>query len=169
MQRSILNKLIFCLGLALMVIAGALYVGTNVLTHRTSSVQADTAVAGKDNSNNYQAGFYIDGKSYNIANFSGTGQVPADDNVYRWNKLDNYYLFEKAGSASKSLRQEAVGSTFKINGKEYVIKKVITNVPNSQAGLSQVKSEMDNYDVGMQTCMYDEAHSPVDVYLANKN
>lgn len=78
------------------------------------------------------SGFNFNGHHYPLAWFSGSGYVPADGNIYRWQELPNHYLIERAGSAGTTIRELGVGSKVVIDGQTYTVFKVLSHVQNDE-------------------------------------
>lgn len=49
--------------------------------------------------------------------FSGSGQVPADNNVYRWSDDPSHYLIERMGTEGAYIKEIGVGSRVIIDGQ----------------------------------------------------
>lgn len=78
------------------------------------------------------SGFNFNGHHYPLAWFSGSGYVPADGNIYRWQELPNHFLIERAGSAGATIRELGVGSKVVIDGQTYTVFKVLSHVQNDE-------------------------------------
>ncbi len=61
-------------------------------------------------------GFNFNGRHFDIAWFSGSGQVPADSYIYRWSTDPSHYLVEMMGAAGGVIRELHVGSQIVIDG-----------------------------------------------------
>lgn len=55
--------------------------------------------------------------------FSGSGQVPADNYVYRWSDDPSHYLIERMGTAGAYIKEIGVGSRVIIDGQSYAVFK----------------------------------------------
>ncbi|EOT38543.1 hypothetical protein [Enterococcus columbae] len=89
-------------------------------------------VAASQESQPDNSGFNFNGHHYPLAWFSGSGYVPADGNIYRWQELPNHYLIERAGSAGATIRELGVGSKVVIDGQTYTVFKVLSHVQNDE-------------------------------------
>lgn len=63
-------------------------------------------------------GFNFNGRHFDVAWFSGSGQVPADSYVYRWSTDSSHYLVEMMGAAGGVIRELHVGSHVVIDQKK---------------------------------------------------
>ena len=111
--------------------------------------------------------FSLNGHSYAVKSFSGTGTVPADNYVYAWTSLRNYYLFEYYGNAHKELASLHVGSPVVINGQTLHVREIITNVSNDGSAYDLVARKMQQYKAGWQTCEYAAYGSTLRLWFAN--
>lgn len=97
-------------------------------------------------------GFNFNGYHFDIAWFSGSGQVPADSYVYRWSTDPSHYLVEMMGVAGGVIRELHVGSQIVIDGQRYTISHMQSGVANDDNAYYNMK------DVGaaltFQTCDY---------------
>ena len=77
-------------------------------------------------------GFNLNGYHFNISYFSGTGHVPADNNVYLWTDYTQHphYLIERMGSATPAIRSANIGTQITINGKTYTVFNIIHGIQN---------------------------------------
>ena len=114
-----------------------------------------------------QSTFSLNGHSYAVKSFSGTGTVPADNYVYAWTSLRNYYLFEYYGNAHKELASLHVGSPVVINGQTLHVREIITNVSNDGNAYDLVARKMQQYKAGWQTCEYAAYGSTLRLWFAN--
>ena len=114
-----------------------------------------------------QSTFSLNGHSYAVKSFSGTGTVPADNYVYAWTSLRNYYLFEYYGNAHKELASLHVGSPVVINGQTLHVREIITNVSNDGNAYDLVARKMQQYKAGWQTCEYAAYGSTLRIWFAN--
>ena len=94
------------------------------------------------------SGFCLNGHSYPIRSFSGTGSVPADGNVYAWTSLPNYYLFEMMGAAHSQLGSLHVGSEVVINGRVLHVSEIMYGVKNDGTGLEVVSNKLAQHSAG---------------------
>lgn len=113
------------------------------------------------------SGFCLNGHSYPIRSFSGTGSVPADGNVYAWTSLPNYYLFEMMGAAHSQLGSLHVGSEVVINGRVLHVSEVMYGVKNDGTGLEVVSNKLAQHSAGWQTCEQACYNSTLTVWFAD--
>lgn len=113
------------------------------------------------------SGFCLNGHSYPIRSFSGTGSVPADGNVYAWTSLPNYYLFEMMGAAHSQLGSLHVGSEVVINGRVLHVSEIMYGVKNDGTGLEVVSNKLAQHSVGWQTCEQACYNSTLTVWFAD--
>ena len=141
---------------------------TNTST-QAASTQAATASSQASSSQTIPtSGFYLNGHTYPIKNFSGTGSVPADGNVYAWTSLPNYYLFERAGLAHSQLSSLTVGSKVVINGQVMHVTEVLHGVKNDGAGLGLVSKKLAQHSAGWQTCEQASYNSTLTIWFADR-
>ena len=62
--------------------------------------------------------------------FSGSGQVPADNYVYRWSDDPSHYLIERMGTAGAYIKEIGVGSRVIIDGQSYAVFMVDSGIAN---------------------------------------
>lgn len=84
------------------------------------------------------SGFNFLNHHYPIASFSGNGSVPANNYIYRWNAIPNYFLVEKLGSAGNYINELTVGSTVVIDGHTYHIVQIIHGFKNTTDAASKI-------------------------------
>lgn len=113
------------------------------------------------------SGFCLNGHSYPIRSFSGTGSVPADGNVYAWTSLPNYYLFEMMGAAHSQLGSLHVGSEVVINGRVLHVSEIMYGVKNDGTGLEVVSNKLAQHGAGWQTCEQACYNSTLTVWFAD--
>lgn len=113
------------------------------------------------------SGFCLNGHSYPIRSFSGTGSVPADGNVYAWTSLPNYYLFEMMGAAHSQLGSLHVGSEVVINGRVLHVSEIMYGVKNDGTGLEVVSNKLAQHSAGWQTCEQSCYNSTLTVWFAD--
>lgn len=113
------------------------------------------------------SGFCLNGHSYPIRSFSGTGSVPADGNVYAWTSLPNYYLFEMMGAAHSQLGSLHVGSEVVINGRVFHVSEIMYGVKNDGTGLEVVSNKLAQHSAGWQTCEQACYNSTLTVWFAD--
>lgn len=113
------------------------------------------------------SGFCLNGHSYPIRSFSGTGSVPADGNVYAWTSLPNYYLFEMMGAAHIQLGSLHVGSEVVINGRVLHVSEIMYGVKNDGTGLEVVSNKLAQHSAGWQTCEQACYNSTLTVWFAD--
>lgn len=90
------------------------------------------------------SGFCLNGHSYPIRSFSGTGSVPADGNVYAWTSLPNYYLFEMMGAAHSQLGSLHVGSEVVINGRVLHVSEIMYGVKMTERAWKSFQTSWHN-------------------------
>ena len=113
------------------------------------------------------SGFCLNGHSYPIRSFSGTGSVTADGNVYAWTSLPNYYLFEMMGAAHSQLGSLHVGSEVVINGRVLHVSEIMYGVKNDGTGLEVVSNKLAQHSAGWQTCEQACYNSTLTVWFAD--
>ncbi len=136
---------------------------------RTTQTQTQTQAQSQSSSQPAQSsyGFCINGQSYPIRSFSGTGSVPADGNVYAWTSLPNYYLFEMMGAAHSQLGSLHVGSQVTINGRVLHVSEIMYGVKNDGTGLEVVSNKLAQHAAGWQTCEQACYNSTLTVWFAD--
>lgn len=137
-----------------------------------SSSQATTQAQSQSQQSSSQqpaqtSGFCLNGHSYPIRSFSGTGSVPADGNVYAWTSLPNYYLFEMMGAAHSQLGSLHVGSEVVINGRVLHVSEIMYGVKNDGTGLEVVSNKLAQHSAGWQTCEQACYNSTLTVWFAD--
>lgn len=133
-----------------------------------ATTQAQTATQQSSSQQPAQAsGFCLNGHSYPIRSFSGTGSVPADGNVYAWTSLPNYYLFEMMGAAHSQLGSLHVGSEVVINGRVLHVSEIMYGVKNDGTGLEVVSNKLAQHSAGWQTCEQACYNSTLTVWFAD--
>lgn len=137
-----------------------------------SSSQATTQAQSQTQQSSSQqpaqtSGFCLNGHSYPIRSFSGTGSVPADGNVYAWTSLPNYYLFEMMGAAHSQLGSLHVGSEVVINGRVLHVSEIMYGVKNDGTGLEVVSNKLAQHSAGWQTCEQACYNSTLTVWFAD--
>lgn len=102
------------------------------------------------------SGFNFGNYHFPIAPFSGTGQVPADNNVYQWTSDSRWFLIEQGGNAGHVIKANVgIGSTVIINHITYHVtdmKSGLLNSPTNSQGHDYYKSHINQHAVGFQTC-----------------
>lgn len=138
---------------------------------QTASSQTTQAQSQSQQSSSQQpaqtSGFCLNGHSYPIRSFSGTGSVPADGNVYAWTSLPNYYLFEMMGAAHSQLGSLHVGSEVVINGRVLHVSEIMYGVKNDGTGLEVVSNKLAQHSAGWQTCEQACYNSTLTVWFAD--
>lgn len=138
---------------------------------QTASSQTTQAQSQTQQSSSQQpaqtSGFCLNGHSYPIRSFSGTGSVPADGNVYAWTSLPNYYLFEMMGAAHSQLGSLHVGSEVVINGRVLHVSEIMYGVKNDGTGLEVVSNKLAQHSAGWQTCEQACYNSTLTVWFAD--
>lgn len=132
---------------------------------RTTQTQTQAQSSSRPAQSSY--GFCINGQSYPIRSFSGTGSVPADGNVYAWTSLPNYYLFEMMGAAHSQLGSLHVGSQVTINGRVLHVSEIMYGVKNDGTGLEVVSNKLARHAAGWQTCEQACYNSTLTVWFAD--
>lgn len=132
-----------------------------------SSSQATTQAQTATQQSSQTSGFCLNGHSYPIRSFSGTGSVPADGNVYAWTSLPNYYLFEMMGAAHSQLGSLHVGSEVVINGRVLHVSEIMYGVKNDGTGLEVVSNKLAQHSAGWQTCEQACYNSTLTVWFAD--
>lgn len=97
-------------------------------------------------------GFNFNGYHFDVAWFSGSGQVPADSYIYRWSADPSHYLVEMMGTAGGVIRELYVGSQIVIDGQRYTIFNMQSGVPNDENAYYNMKSV--GAAITFQTCDY---------------
>lgn len=97
------------------------------------------------------SGFNFLNHHYPIAYFSGNGAVPANNYVYRWSAIPNYYLVERMGAAGAYINGLTVGSAVTIDGHTYHVAQVLTGFKNTVEAAGKI-AEILNGRIGIQTC-----------------
>lgn len=137
----------------------------------SQTAQSQTASSQTQQSSSQQpaqtSGFCLNGHSYPIRSFSGTGSVPADGNVYAWTSLPNYYLFEMMGAAHSQLGSLHVGSEVVINGRVLHVSEIMYGVKNDGTGLEVVSNKLAQHSAGWQTCEQACYNSTLTVWFAD--
>ncbi len=138
---------------------------------QTASSQTAQSQSQQQSSSSQQpaqtSGFCLNGHSYPIRSFSGTGSVPADGNVYAWTSLPNYYLFEMMGVAHSQLGSLHVGSEVIINGRVLHVSEIMYGVKNDGTGLEVVSNKLAQHSAGWQTCEQACYNSTLTVWFAD--
>ena len=138
---------------------------------QTASSQTTQAQSQTQQSSSQQpaqtSGFCLNGHSYPIRSFSGTGSVPVDGNVYAWTSLPNYYLFEMMGAAHSQLGSLHVGSEVVINGRVLHVSEIMYGVKNDGTGLEVVSNKLAQHSAGWQTCEQACYNSTLTVWFAD--
>lgn len=139
---------------------------SSIASVRLSSQSSTTSQQSQSTNSNYSAteekkpqsvapqvtsGFNFLNHHYPIASFSGSGAVPANNYVYRWSAIPNYYLVERMGAAGAYINGLTVGSEVVIDGHTYHISQVLTGFKNTVDAASKIESTL-NGRVGIQTC-----------------
>lgn len=133
-----------------------------------ATTQAQTATQQSSSQQPAQtSGFCLNGHSYPIRSFSGTGSIPADGNVYAWTSLPNYYLFEMMGAAHSQLGSLHVGSEVVINGRVLHVSEIMYGVKNDGTGLEVVSNKLAQHSAGWQTCEQACYNSTLTVWFAD--
>lgn len=133
-----------------------------------ATTQAQTATQQSSSQQPAQtSGFCLNGHSYPIRSFSGTGSVPADGNVYAWTSLPNYYLFEMMSAAHSQLGSLHVGSEVVINGRVLHVSEIMYGVKNDGTGLEVVSNKLAQHSAGWQTCEQACYNSTLTVWFAD--
>lgn len=136
-------------------------------TQAQTATQQSSQTAQSQTASSQTSGFCLNGHSYPIRSFSGTGSVPADGNVYAWTSLPNYYLFEMMGAAHSQLGSLHVGSEVVINGRVLHVSEIMYGVKNDGTGLEVVSNKLAQHSAGWQTCEQACYNSTLTVWFAD--
>lgn len=136
-------------------------------TSQTTQAQSQSSQQSSSQQPAQTSGFCLNGHSYPIRSFSGTGSVPADGNVYAWTSLPNYYLFEMMGAAHSQLGSLHVGSEVVINGRVLHVSEIMYGVKNDGTGLEVVSNKLAQHSAGWQTCEQACYNSTLTVWFAD--
>lgn len=122
------------------------------------------ANATNSNSNNTQSsqaastdtsGFNFAGHHFPIAGFSGTGQVPADNNVYQWASDSRWFLIEQGGAAGQIIKANInMGSAVTVNGRTYHVTDLVGGISNNGTAGRYYQEHIGQHAIGFQTCDY---------------
>lgn len=134
---------------------------------QTTQAQSQSQQSSSSQQPAQTSGFCLNGHSYPIRSFSGTGSVPADGNVYAWTSLPNYYLFEMMGAAHSQLGGLHVGSEVVINGRVLHVSEIMYGVKNDGTGLEVVSNKLAQHSAGWQTCEQACYNSTLTVWFAD--
>lgn len=134
---------------------------------QTTQAQSQSQQSSSSQQPAQTSGFCLNGHSYPIRSFSGTGSVPADGNVYAWTSLPNYYLFEMMGAAHSQLGSLHVGSEVVINGRVLHVSEIMYGVKNDGTGLEVVSNKLAQHSAGWQTCEQACYNSTLTVWFAD--
>lgn len=106
--------------------------------------------------NTDKSGFNFGNYHFPIAPFSGTGQVPADNNVYQWTSDSRWFLIEQGGNAGHVIKANVgIGTTVTINNIPYHVtdmKSGLINTPTNSQAHDYYKSHINQHGIGFQTC-----------------
>lgn len=130
----------------------------SVTTTTSASEQITPKLNEKDTEpiNTDKSGFNFGNYHFPIAPFSGTGQVPADNNVYQWTSDSRWFLIEQGGNAGHVIKANVgIGTEVIINNIPYHVtdmKSGLGNTPTNSQGHDYYASHINQHAVGFQTC-----------------
>lgn len=110
-------------------------------------------------------GITINGQNFPIGYFSGSGAVPADNTIYEWSSIPNYYLVERMGGAGSVIWQLGVGSVVYVNGREYHVTAIDNHISRSNSALA--RQRMAEHAIGFQTCESSGADTLLTMWYAD--
>lgn len=96
------------------------------------------------------SGFNFNGRHFDLSWFSGSGQVPADNYVYRWSDDPSHYLIERMGTAGAYIKEIGVGSQVIIDGQSYTVFRVDSGITNDMNAYYNMKGV--GATITFQTC-----------------
>lgn len=131
-------------------------------SHSTGATQSYSQPAAQPQTT---SGFNFSGHHFGIAAFSGVGHVPADNNVYAWTALPNYYLVERTGVAGAYIWGLGYGSAVTVNGRVWHVQKIVHGVPNDQSGFDIAQSNLSTYGMAIQTCETGSENSTLTMFF----
>lgn len=101
----------------------------------------------------HSSGFNFGGYHFPIAGFSGSGQVPATQYVYRWTSKSNWYLLEQGGAAGQVVKSSVgIGTAITVDGKTYHVTDIQPGLERTTAATTYMWSHIDQHAIGFQTC-----------------
>lgn len=130
----------------------------SVTTTTSASEQITPKLNEKDTEpiNTDKSGFNFGNYHFPIAPFSGTGQVPADNNVYQWTSDSRWFLIEQGSNAGHVIKANVgIGTEVIINNIPYHVtdmKSGLGNTPTNSQGHDYYASHINQHAVGFQTC-----------------
>lgn len=101
---------------------------------------------------NQTSGFNFNGYHFGIKNFSGLGEVPATQYVYRWNEIPNWYLIEETSQPGYYAWKLKVGNQVTVNNHAYTIYKKVNIANDNNAYPYVVNTLQANGGIGWQEC-----------------
>lgn len=130
----------------------------SVTTPTASSEQITPKIAASDTEpvKTDTSGFNFGNYHFPIAPFTGTGQVPADNNVYQWTSDSRWFLIEQGGNAGAVIKANVgIGTEVTINHITYHVtdmKSGLGNTPTNSQGHDYYAAHINQHAVGFQTC-----------------
>ena len=101
------------------------------------------------------SGFNFAGRHFPIAGFAGTGQVPADNNVYQWASDSRWFLIEQGGAAGQIIKANIhMGSAVTVNGRTYHVTDLVGGISNNGTAGRYYQEHIGQHAIGFQTCDY---------------
>lgn len=110
-------------------------------------------------------GITIAGRTFGIGHFYGSGLVPADNNIYEWASIPNYYLVERTGNAGGTIWQLGIGSPVYVNGRQYHVTAIDSHI--SRDNVSLARQRMASHAIGFQTCESAGANTLLTMWYAD--
>lgn len=124
--------------------------------------KVETSNSAPSNNNNTQSsqvastdtsGFNFAGHHFPIAGFSGTGQVPADNNVYQWASDSRWFLIEQGGAAGHIIKSYIhMGTAVTVNGRTYHVTDLVGGIRNDGTATGYYQQHIGQHAIGFQTC-----------------
>lgn len=116
-----------------------------------------------DNSSTQRTdGFNFNGYHFDVQWFSGVGQVPATQYIYRWTSWTNHYLVEHNGAAGGVVWTIQVGTTVIVDGQQFTCYKILNHI-NRMIGLNYLENEQ--APLSVQTCETNADNSPLTLWF----
>lgn len=126
---------------------------SSTTTTNNNSVEINNTPASTTNNEDHSSGFNFGGYHFPLAGFSGSGQVPATQYVYRWSSRSNWYLLEQGGSAGQVVKSSVgMGTAITVDGKTYHVTDIQSGLDRTTAATSYMWSHIDQHAIGFQTC-----------------
>lgn len=98
------------------------------------------------------SGFNMLGQHFPIGSFAGTGQVPADNMVYRWASDSRWFLIEQAGQAGQIVQGVGMGAPITVDGHTYHVTDIQHGIPNNGDAGRYYLAHINQHAIGFQTC-----------------